>query len=126
MAAPAVARESTHDLRVEEKSADESMQADLSQSPSRWMGWRMRILVLVALIGCFALFVTLRWLSASPTIPGLWNASTTGQLLLIGANDSTEPQPGVGQALQGLKAPGDDHTYDQLSARVAIRALDAK
>jgi signal transduction histidine kinase len=108
MAAPAVARESTHDLRVEEKSADESMQADLSQSPSRWMGWRMRILVLVALIGCFALFVTLRWLSASPTIPGLWNASTTGQLLLIGANDSALLKPRVGQTLQGLKAIGDN------------------
>ncbi|XVJ68990.1 MAG: histidine kinase [Rhizobacter sp.] len=106
MTAPPVARESTHELLVEDETADESPQANLS--PSRWMGWRMRILVLVALLGCFALFVTLRWLAASPALPGLWKPSTTGQLLLIGANNSSDLQPYVGQTLQGLKAPGDN------------------
>ncbi len=66
----------------------------------------MRILVVVALVGCFTLFATLRWLAASPTIPGQWNPSSTGQLLLSETN-SPVLQPSVGQSLRGLRAVGD-------------------
>jgi signal transduction histidine kinase len=68
----------------------------------------MRLLVGVALFGCFALFVTLRWLAASPTIPGQWNPSNSGQLLLS-RTDTPLLQPYVGQALHGLKAIGENN-----------------
>jgi signal transduction histidine kinase len=105
MTAPAAARESAHHGWGEEKASEQPLQPDLSPSPSKWMGWRMRILVLVALLGCFALFVTLRWLAASPTIPGQWNPSNTGQLLLSGIH-SPALHPHVAQTLQGLRAVG--------------------
>jgi signal transduction histidine kinase len=69
------------------------------------MGWRMRILVTLTLFGCFALFVTLRWLALSPTIAGHWSPNHEGQLLLHSAGDGAL-QPFAGQSLRGLRALG--------------------
>lgn len=67
------------------------------------MGWRLRLLVLAALFGCVVLFLTLRWLAASPTLPGHWQVQANGQLLLI-SSDVPELQHRAGEALQSVRA----------------------
>lgn len=67
------------------------------------MGWRLRLLVLAALFGCVVLFLTLRWLAASPTLPGHWQVQANGQLLLI-SSDVPELQHWAGEALQSVRA----------------------
>lgn len=74
-------------------------------SSSKWMGWRLRLLVLAALFGCVVLFLTLRWLAASPTLPGQWQVQTNGQLLLA-SSDAPDLQPWVGQNLRAVQAVG--------------------
>jgi signal transduction histidine kinase len=69
----------------------------------------MRILVVVALLGCGALFSALRWLATSPTLPGQWKPSAAAQLVLT-ASDNPTLQPLVGQALQGIQGIGDKHS----------------
>ena len=74
-------------------------------SLSRWMGWRMRLLVGAALLGCLGLFFLARWLGDPPHIEATWRANARGQLELAA---TTDPQlkPHLGQALIGIV--GDD------------------
>ena len=51
-------------------------------SLSRWMGWRMRLLVGAALLGCLGLFFLARWLGDPPHIEATWRANARGQLEL--------------------------------------------
>jgi signal transduction histidine kinase len=56
--------------------------------PTRWIGWRLRMLVVAVLFGCVGLFVLVRWLSASPALPAVLQANPQGKLTLIA---STQP-----------------------------------
>ena len=49
---------------------------------ARWIGWRLRALVIAALIGCLALFVLIRVLAAVPALPVALQGSDHGVLLL--------------------------------------------
>jgi signal transduction histidine kinase len=51
--------------------------------PTRWIGWRLRLLVTAALIGCVGLFVLTRWLAMSPALDAVFQASPQGSLTLI-------------------------------------------
>jgi signal transduction histidine kinase len=75
------------------------------RSLSRWIGWRMRLLVGAALLGSLALFFLARWLGNPPHIEASWRANALGQLEL---SATTDPQlkPHLGQALVGIV--GDD------------------
>src|SRR5512137_853971 len=53
--------------------------------PTRWIGWRLRLLVVAALIGCVGLFALMRWLAASPALDAVFQASPQGPLKLIGS-----------------------------------------
>ena len=44
-------------------------------SMSRWMGWRLRLLVIAALIGCLGLFLLAREMAALPRIDAGWRAT---------------------------------------------------
>ena len=55
---------------------------------SRWMGWRLRLLVLCALLGCLALFALTRTLAAAPHIAASWRVTAQGQVEL---SNSTDP-----------------------------------
>jgi signal transduction histidine kinase len=68
---------------------------------SRWMGWRLRLLVGAALMGCLGVFFLARWLGEPPYIDGSWRAAEGGQLELRGSNDPLL-EPHVGQALTRL------------------------
>jgi signal transduction histidine kinase len=71
------------------------------RSLSRWMGWRLRLLVGAALLGCMGLFFLARWLGDPPHIDATWRPNAQGQLELA---STAEPQlkPQVGIALIGI------------------------
>ena len=54
---------------------------------SRWMGWRLRLLVLCALLGCLAVFALTRTLATAPHLPASWRATAQGQVELLSSTD---------------------------------------
>lgn len=70
-------------------------------SLSRWMGWRLRLLVVAALLGCVGLFFLARWLGDPPHIDGVWRPDTLGQLQLASTSDPAL-KPYIGRALIGI------------------------
>lgn len=105
MNTPGTASESAAGPWTEATSKGAEPAPSFGSSPSKWIGWRLRLLVLAALFGCVLLFLTLRGLAASPTIPGHWKVQANGQLLLA-SSDAPELQRWVGQALQSVRAVG--------------------
>src|SRR5690348_11669047 len=61
---------------------------------SRWIGWRLRLLVGAALLGCIGIFVLIRALADWSHIDAVWRANERGQIELA---SSSEP------ALRGLQ-----------------------
>ena len=72
---------------------------------SRWMGWRLRLLVLCALLGCLAVFALTRLLASAPHLPASWRATAQGQVELV---VSTDPVLSLhrGQALVSMNGSG--------------------
>jgi signal transduction histidine kinase len=68
---------------------------------SRWMGWRLRLLVGAALVGCMGLFFLARWLGEPPHIAATWHANPQGQLELAATTDA-RLEPHLHHALIGL------------------------
>jgi len=66
--------------------------------PSRWIGWRLRLLVGTALLGCLALFAVIRALSHAPTLDAQWQSGPLGQPVLQ-ASDDPRLQPHLGRTL---------------------------
>ena len=55
----------------------------------RWMGWRLRLLVLLALLGCLGLFLLARDTAMAPQVQAAWRASPGGGIEL---HDSADPR----------------------------------
>lgn len=68
---------------------------------SRWMGWRLRLLVGAALMGCVAVLLLARWLADAPHIEATWKAGAQGRLELVSSADPLL-KPHEGRALMGL------------------------
>jgi signal transduction histidine kinase len=69
----------------------------------RWLGWRRRALVGLALLGCVGLFALLRALSAAPHIDAGWRTNANGQMVLASAGDANL-RAHVGETLVGVLA----------------------
>jgi len=54
---------------------------------SRWLGWRLRLLVVMALLGCTGVFLLTRGLAEQPRIDASWHADAQGQLELVASQD---------------------------------------
>ncbi len=54
---------------------------------SRWMGWRLRLLVLCVLLGCLAVFALTRTLAGAPHLPASWRANAQAQVELLASSD---------------------------------------
>lgn len=63
--------------------------------PARWIGWRLRLLLLAALLGCLGLFLLIGHLANTTYVDATWRATPGGGLTLVQAGP-----PGL-QALQG-------------------------
>jgi signal transduction histidine kinase len=87
----------------------------------RWLGWRRRALVVVALLGCVGLFSLLRLLAATPFIDATWRTGANGQLILAGSSDP-ELRPHFGQIVLGVvAADGRLLPADLLQSRRSLR-----
>ncbi len=53
------------------------------REPQRWIGWRLRALVLAALLGCVVVFAVMRALATSAHLDAVWQPTARGQLTLI-------------------------------------------
>ena len=51
------------------------------------MGWRLRLLVVAALIGCVAVFALVRAMAAMPHIDASWRTDSRGHMELISSAD---------------------------------------
>lgn len=89
---------------------------------SRWMGWRLRLLVGAALLGCVAVLLLARWLAEAPRLEASWRAGAQGQLELVA---STDPllKPHEGRALLGISGGGKVAVTDALTLRRSSRWL---
>ncbi len=73
--------------------------------PTRWIGWRLRLLVLAALLGCVVVFAVMRHLATSPVIDSAWQLTPQGQPILV-ASRLSSLQPMVGRVLVSVQAEG--------------------
>ncbi len=69
----------------------------------RWIGWRLRGLVLTALVVCVLVVGLVRALAYSPWVDAQWSVDAKGQVVLQ-ASRRAELQPFVGQTLVALRA----------------------
>lgn len=67
--------------------------------PARWMGWRLRVLFAVALLGCLSLFALLRTLTHAPMLDAEWQAGVDGRPVLASSDDA-DLRPFAGRSLQ--------------------------
>ncbi|HEY0818139.1 MAG TPA: ATP-binding protein [Rhizobacter sp.] len=68
---------------------------------SRWMGWRLRMLVVAALIGCLATLLLARTLGDAPQLDADWRSSERG-LLELAASPLPALKTHEGEALTAL------------------------
>jgi signal transduction histidine kinase len=67
----------------------------------RWIGWRLRFLVLFALIGCVGLFVLIRTMALEPFIDAAWRVDGNDRIVLASSQDPAL-RPLTGEALKGV------------------------
>jgi signal transduction histidine kinase len=94
---------------------------------ARWMGWRLRLLVVTALLGCVGLFLVVRWIADSVHLDASWRSDGKGRLELVSTGDP-ELKPFSGQVLVGLigrqeRAAANDRLDLPASAVIETSAL---
>lgn len=72
---------------------------------ARWMGWRLRLLVVAALAGCLGVLLLTRWIATAPQLPAEWRANSVDQLVLA-STQLPELKPMQGHVLATIGAPG--------------------
>ncbi len=75
-------------------------QAGAAPYAVRWMGWRLRLLVAFALIGCLGIFALIRGITMAPHIDATWQVDAQGRIELAASNDP-KLHAHIGQALKG-------------------------
>jgi signal transduction histidine kinase len=70
---------------------------------ARWMGWRLRLLVGIALLGCLGIFGLLRWLASTAHLDAQWRAAPGQQLELLNSSDPAL-RAQTGKALRSIEA----------------------
>jgi signal transduction histidine kinase len=73
----------------------------LGPMTARWIGWRLRLLVLCSLIGCVGLLVLIRAVSIAPHIDAAWRADAQGRIELAATADPNL-RAHTGQVLTGV------------------------
>lgn len=88
------------DRRTGWPSLDDVLQG--SHELPRWIGWRLRALVVTVLMGCALLFLLAHWLSTQPRLPFSLRATPEG-LVKIQGTDYPPLQHVEGRVLDGLR-----------------------
>lgn len=90
---------------------------------TRWMGWRLRLLMLAALLGSIALFLLARWLGDTPHVDATWRVDAQGRIELQASADPAL-RPHLGQTLLAISsARGGRVEADALMLRRSSRWL---
>jgi signal transduction histidine kinase len=71
---------------------------------SRHIGWRLRLLVFSALLGCLGLFLLVRWLSLEVHVDAAWRDDGRGALQLVSSSHE-ELKAFEGRRLRGVLEP---------------------
>jgi signal transduction histidine kinase len=109
--------ESTFDASTLERSLAQRL------PPARWIGWRLRLLLLIALAGCIALGLFIRQLGEIPHLDVLWRVNAAGQLEFVSSGDPAL-QGLEGRQLLGIAGPdGQVMVLDALALQHASRWL---
>lgn len=77
----------------------------IARRPSRWIGWRRRLLVLLALVACVGMYAAVRALVQAPVIDAQWQAGVRGQPVLQASGDP-RLQPFLGRRLVRVDGGG--------------------
>ena len=89
---------------------------------SRWMGWRLRLLVGAALAGCVGLLLLAQHLADSPHVDAAWRADAQGRIELVSSADAA--LSGLqGQALLALGGGAVTSRPDALALQRSARWL---
>ena len=80
---------------------------------SRWMGWRLRLLVAAALVGCLAVFLLAQGMAEQPHIGAIWRGVGVGQVELV-ASSNPALKSHIGKVLAGVAAGGVSVPIDDL------------
>lgn len=74
-----------------------------SPGRTRWIGWRRRLLVALAVVGCLSLFLAVRTLSQTPLIDAQWQTGPAG-LPMLQATGHRQLVPFIGRDLRYLQS----------------------
>lgn len=58
------------------------------QGLPRWIGWRLRLLVMTVLAACVGIFALAQWVSWQPSIDATWKATSGGAVKLVSTGDA--------------------------------------
>lgn len=112
-AAPRASRQGGYlDSQLDSGLLDQWLPAPLHTS--RWLGWRLRLLVAMALLGCLGLFAQTLWLADQPHIDATWRAGAQGELELVGS-DNRALAGLAGRTLTSASGGGHVATVDALA-----------
>lgn len=81
---------------------------------ARWMGWRLRLLVGAALLGCLGIVLLARWAASQPTLDATWRLNPQAAVELANTGDPLL-KPHVGEVLVAVTS--------QEGHRLAIEGL---
>ena len=70
---------------------------------ARWIGWRLRLLVVAALLGCIGIVLLIRALASMPHLNATWRANLQDRIELVASPDPAL-QAHLGQVLKGLSS----------------------
>jgi signal transduction histidine kinase len=105
-----------HGDAVAPASAANPLERPSRRGPMHWMGWRLRLLVMAALVGCIGIVLLMRTVAATPTLDATWQADVNERVVLAATGDPTL-QRHIGRALTGVVG------RDQVFRRVDESAL---
>ncbi|HWH81009.1 MAG TPA: ATP-binding protein [Burkholderiaceae bacterium] len=88
-----------------DSSLDLGPAAGQGRAGAAWIGWRLRLLVVAALLGCLGLFALTRAIVLAPHPDAHWRLDAQGRLELTGSADPAL-RPHVGTVLLGASAGG--------------------
>jgi signal transduction histidine kinase len=86
---------------------------------SRWLGWRLRLLIALALCGCIGVFLLTRMLAMQPQLDATWQPAASG-FLELATTDEPALAPFIGRSLLGVI--GSDAQVAVLDATVLHRS----
>lgn len=86
---------------------------------SRWMGWRLRFLVVAALVGVVGCLWLARWLADTPQLRADWATNSTNRLMLTATRDP-RLTPHLGKTLIGMTTS--QHRVEQLDTLALTRS----